>query len=156
MDTKNKIAILCATWLGSGYLKPASGTWGTLAAFPLALICTLYGSLGTIALVSVLLFILGLWSAHIYEMVTERHDCKHVVIDEACGIMIAATPILIDPSYWVIIGSFVLFRLFDALKIGLVGWCDKNIHGSFGVMIDDVVAGFLTAITLMGVLLWIQ
>jgi phosphatidylglycerophosphatase A len=40
--------------------------------------------------------------------------------------------------------AFLLFRAFDILKPGPVGWADRR-KGAFGVMLDDVVAGALAA-----------
>lgn len=49
--------------------------------------------------------------------------------------------------------AFVLFRLFDAVKPGPVGWADRTFHGQgwrggFGIMADDLVAGFCTLLCL--------
>ena len=49
--------------------------------------------------------------------------------------------------------AFILFRLFDAIKPGPVGWADQAFHGQgwrggFGIMFDDVVAAFCTLLTL--------
>jgi phosphatidylglycerophosphatase A len=51
--------------------------------------------------------------------------------------------------YWLMIG-FVLFRIFDILKPWPISWCDKNLHGGFGIMLDDVVAGLMALICLQG------
>jgi phosphatidylglycerophosphatase A len=48
---------------------------------------------------------------------------------------------------WMLIG-FVLFRFFDIVKPWPVSWADKELHGGLGIMLDDVVAGFYTALTL--------
>jgi phosphatidylglycerophosphatase A len=152
---KIKLAYMIATWFGSGLLKPASGTWGTLASLPFVVpIVYIYGSLGII-LGSFGLFCIGLWAAHIYEIETGEHDSSRIVIDEVVGMLIAATPLLIHFDWVMVLICFVLFRLLDAWKVGLVGWCDKNVTGAFGVMIDDVVAGLLTAIVILGVMQWI-
>ena len=152
---KRKIAILIATWFGSGFIKPASGTWGSLAGYPFALALTYYTGGAGIIFGSVIVFIIGLWAAKEYEIYSGEHDSSRIVVDEVCGIIIASTPLLMLFEWWVILASFVLFRLFDAWKTGVVGWCDRYIDGAFGVMIDDVVAGLLTAIVLMFGLLWI-
>jgi len=34
-----------------------------------------------------------------------------------------------------------LFRLFDIWKPWPIRWCDRNIHGGLGIMLDDVLAG---------------
>ena len=71
---KIKLAYTIATWFGSGYLKPASGTWGTVAALPLVIpVVFVFGSLGVI-LGSLVLFCIGLWAAHIYEIESGEHD----------------------------------------------------------------------------------
>jgi phosphatidylglycerophosphatase A len=49
--------------------------------------------------------------------------------------------------------AFILFRLFDALKPGPVGWADSHFHGlgwrgGFGIMFDDLVAAFCTLLCL--------
>jgi phosphatidylglycerophosphatase A len=49
--------------------------------------------------------------------------------------------------------AFILFRLFDALKPGPVGWADQHFHGlgsrgGFGIMFDDIVAAFCTLLLL--------
>ena len=41
---------------------------------------------------------------------------------------------------------FVLFRIFDIAKPWHIGWCDKNIKGGLGIMLDDVVAGIHTGL----------
>jgi len=47
------------------------------------------------------------------------------------------------------IAAFVLFRAFDILKPGPIGWADRR-GGALGVMLDDVIAGAFAA---LGVLL---
>ena len=41
---------------------------------------------------------------------------------------------------WIAIG-FALFRLFDVLKPWPIRWFDRRVHGGFGIMLDDVLAG---------------
>lgn len=145
---------LCATWFGSGLISPASGTWGTLAAMPLAVFFARHG-IDMLCLWAVIFFCIGLWAAGEYEYFSGEHDSKHVVIDEVAGIFIAAIPLAIWFSWDMALMVFLLFRLFDACKIGIVGWFDKNVSGALGVMLDDVAAGFLTACVILAGMLWI-
>jgi phosphatidylglycerophosphatase A len=147
---------LIATWFYSGYLRPASGTWGTVAGLPLCLVVTAYFGLIGIVVTTCLLFTLGLWSAHEFEIETGEHDSSRIVIDEVAGMMIACIPLLYQFDWMIVFACFALFRVFDAWKVGLVGWCDKKINGALGVMIDDIVAGFLTTIVMLGYLLWMR
>jgi len=42
----------------------------------------------------------------------------------------------------------LFFRIFDILKPFPANWIDKNLKNSYGVILDDIVAGIYTIITL--------
>ena len=44
---------------------------------------------------------------------------------------------------------FILFRFFDIVKPFPVNYFDKNYKNSFGVIMDDVIAGFYVVLTLI-------
>lgn len=151
-----KIDTIIATFLYSGYLRPASGTWGTLASLPLCLGVTYYfGAMGII-LGTIIITLTGLWASQSYMNRTKTHDPSEIVIDETAGMMVACIPLLFSFQWDIILLCFGLFRIFDAVKHGPVGWFDKNINGALGVMLDDIAAGLLTAITILGTMLWIN
>lgn len=134
-------------------MTPASGTWGTLASLPLCLaIASLWGLYGII-IGGMTLFAIGLWVTNLHQIETGDHDPSCIVIDEAAGMMIACIPLLYVFNWPMVAACFIIFRIFDAVKIGPVGWLDKNINGALGVMIDDIAAGLLTTITILGFLL---
>jgi phosphatidylglycerophosphatase A len=55
-------AVLIATWFGAGLLPKAPGTWGSLAALPLAwAVAERFGPIALVA-VGLILFITGLWA----------------------------------------------------------------------------------------------
>lgn len=153
---KIKLYDILATWFYSGYLKPASGTWGTLAALPLCLGVVYSFGLSGIITTTCVLFALGLWAAHRYEIETGEHDSSPIVIDEAAGMMVACVPLLCAYNIQTIILCVVFFRLFDAIKIGPVGWLDRHINGAWGVMIDDIAAGLMAAIIVLGLMVWMN
>ena len=45
----------------------------------------------------------------------------------------------------------MLFRFFDMVKPWPIGWLDARVHGGLGIMIDDIVAGIMAAISLYAV-----
>ncbi len=45
---------------------------------------------------------------------------------------------------WVAAG-FVIFRILDMWKPWPIRWFDRNVHGGMGIMIDDIVAGVISA-----------
>jgi phosphatidylglycerophosphatase A len=151
------IARLVATLGGAGFLRPAPGTWGTLAALPLAWVAMLGGPFVYTVLTAALLPV-GLWATRARMGETGDDDPSEVVVDEALGIWIALLPvawgawaagapvIALWPGW---LAAFVLFRAFDIWKPGPVGWMDRR-HDALGVMLDDAVAGVFAAV---GVLL---
>lgn len=145
---------LIATFFYVGHMRPAPGTWGSLAALPAGwAIYMLFGPWGLIAGI-VLSYILGVWATAVETKGKDNHDPSEIVIDEVCGQWIALLPLAFGAARqdvdilalwpgW--IAAFALFRLFDITKWGPIGWADR-IHGPTGVMLDDVIAGIFAAI----------
>ena len=145
---------LIATFFYVGHLRPAPGTWGSLAALPAALgIYLIAGPWGLVAGV-VLSYVLGVWATGVETRGKDNHDPSEIVIDEVAGQWIALLPVAFGAAIrdvsitalwpgWV--AAFLLFRLFDITKWGPVGWADR-LHGPTGVMLDDVIAGVFAAL----------
>ena len=55
---------------------------------------------------------------------------------------------MLPGSLWLQAWGFLLFRLFDILKPGPVGWADRHVKGAVGVMLDDLVAALLTLLVI--------
>lgn len=144
-----------ATFFFVGLLPKAPGTWGSLAALPLAYALHYFGGFPALLAGVVLSFAIGVWAIKSATAGKAEHDPGEIVIDEVCGQWIALLPISaglwfanVDPAIfpypgW--IGAFLLFRLFDIWKPWLVGWADRK-HTPVGVMLDDVIAGAFAAI----------
>ena len=49
------------------------------------------------------------------------------------------------PGWEWMLAGFVLFRFFDILKPWPVSLADRKVHGGFGIMLDDVLAGLMAA-----------
>ena len=142
-----------ATWHYSGLSPKAPGTVGTLAALP-AGVALLWSGGSTALLIGILaLSALGLYVSHRYALESGVKDPGEVVIDEAAGMWIALLPAGL--IWWQILSAVVLFRLFDILKPGPVGWVDRRLSGGLGIMADDLVAGALAALVLAtGLTIW--
>lgn len=145
---------LIATFFYVGHLRPAPGTWGSLAALPSAWAIYIISGPWGLLLACGLTYGLGVWATEIETRGKDDHDPSEIVIDEVVGQWIALLPVAFGawareveitalwPGW---IAAFVLFRLFDITKWGPVGWADR-LHGPTGVMLDDVVAGVFAAI----------
>lgn len=145
---------LIASFFGAGYLRPAPGTWGSLAALPVGYGILLAGGFWLLVAATVLAFGLGMIATQRVIAGQDDHDPSWVVIDEVVGQWIALFPVgygaaMMGIELWQLypgwISAFVLFRLFDIWKPWLVGWADR-MGGALGVMLDDVIAGVFAAI----------
>lgn len=143
-----------ATLFGVGYLRPAPGTWGSLAALPLAWALHALGGFAALFVGTVAAAALGWWATREETRGSDDHDPSEIVIDEVVGQWIALWPVSYGAVFagvdvlrlWPgILAAFVAFRLFDILKPGPVGWAD-GMKGPAGVMLDDIIAGWLAAL----------
>lgn len=87
------------------------------------------------------LFILGILFSSEAERIYKRKDAQMIVIDEACGMMLAL--FLVPYSIWTMILGFALFRIFDILKPPPAKAIEK-FSGAFGIMFDDIIAAIYT------------
>ena len=145
---------LLLSFFGAGYLRPAPGTWGSLAAFPAA--WAIYAVAGpyALAVAAIAAYFAGVAAVRHESEVTGAHDPSWVVIDEVVGQWIALLPVAFGASragasvldLWPgLVAAFVFFRLFDIWKPGPIGAIDRR-QDATGVMLDDVLAGVLAAI----------
>ena len=151
-----------ATFFFIGFLRPAPGTWGSIAGIILAYICLQLTNLLTFCFLLIFFILIGFWTTKKYiEQNPEKSDPSEVVIDEVIGQWIAILPIgyifqleqTNTEKLWIFwLWAFVSFRFFDIVKLGLVGWADK-LGGALGVILDDILAGVAAAITLTALLI---
>ena len=137
-----------------GYIKFASGTWGSLAAllilFPIIKFTPL--SFGEIIIIFIILFFISNLCINYFSNFTNSKDSKHIVIDELLGIfsiLIFYDLIFIYNDFITLVLIFFIFRLFDIIKIFPANYIDKNLKNGYGVIMDDIVAGVYTILTLM-------
>lgn len=124
---------------GIGRVPFAPGTIASLAALPIGALA-LWLDHRLLTLLAIVTCVIGTWAVH---ETGEQDDPGWIVIDEFAGQWIAMLG-LGRVSLYGLIAAFVLFRCFDIVKIGPVGWADKK-DGAVGVMADDVVAGLIVA-----------
>ena len=137
-----------------GYIKFASGTWGSLASiiilYPVIKFSIL--SFEVLIIVFVILFFISNLFINYFSNFTNSNDSKHIVIDELLGIFIILIFydfIFIYNDFITLILIFFIFRLFDIIKIFPANYIDKNLKNGYGVIMDDIVAGIYTILTLM-------
>ena len=132
--------VFLAIGLGSGLSPKAPGTAGTLMAIPFGL--ALWAApVWLHALLLVLAFAVGVYLCGRAATVLGVHDHGGIVWDEFVGLWLTVWLLPAGWEWW--LAAFVLFRLFDIVKPWPIRMLDRRVHGGFGIMIDDVVAGLL-------------
>ena len=151
-DWKNPVHLL-AFGLGSGASPKAPGTTGTLAAIPLFLLLQPLDPWIYLA-ITLFLFMIGIWICDRTSRDLGVHDHGGIVWDEWVGLLVT---LWLMPDGWVwLAAGFLLFRFFDILKPWPIGWIDKKVSGGFGIMLDDLIAGFFAFLILQGTYLFLQ
>ena len=138
---KNPVHLL-SLGFGSGLAPKAPGTFGTLVAVPLCLLLQPLGALAYLA-IAVAAGIVGIWLCQATAKRLGVHDHPAIVWDEIAGYLLAMA--LLAPTWYNLMGAFLLFRYFDIMKPSLIGWCDRNLQGGLGIMADDLLAGVASA-----------
>ncbi|MBI4974910.1 MAG: phosphatidylglycerophosphatase A [Candidatus Omnitrophica bacterium] len=91
------------------------------------------------------LFMLGVIFAAEAEKIYKRKDARMIVIDEACGMLLAL--FFVPASMFAVILGFFLFRILDILKPPPAKRVEK-LTGALGVMFDDIIAAIYTNVIL--------
>jgi len=137
-----------------GYIKFAPGTWGSLASLLIMYILFNVLVLPLIILIIIFIFIFFIsnYLINYFSFITNSHDSKHIVIDELLGvftIFLFYDLIFIYNDIITFILIFFIFRLFDITKIFPASYFDKQLKNGYGVILDDIIAGLYTILTLI-------
>ena len=148
----NKISQIFSTLFFIGYVKWAPGTFGSI--FSLITIIFLHNIVNKNKFI-ILFFCILLMATiciKIYSKSVNNHDAKEIIIDEFLGIYLI---IIFSYDFKIFNNEFIkillillFFRIFDILKPFPPNWIDKNLKNSYGIILDDIVAGIYTIITL--------
>ena len=153
-----KIGKMIVTMFGVGHIKYFPGTFASLITASIYYISyTIKINYFLLILINLFLFIYSVLMINNLEGEFEEIDSKEIVIDEFLG---QSIPILffyiifyegsVSNYFFLIIVflSFIGFRFFDILKPYPINLIDKNMKNGFGVILDDLLAGFFTLIVL--------
>ncbi len=137
--------LFLAFGFGSGLSKYMPGTLGTVAAVPVYLGLMQFSASVYLA-ATLLSVVVGIAICDQAAKKLQVHDFGGIVWDEIAGFLITLYGVTL--SWQSVLAGFVLFRLFDILKPWPIKWLDQQVHGGFGIMIDDVLAGIFAALVL--------
>ena len=143
---------------GTGLSPIAPGTAGSFVAaiifyFFIWDSISTYLGIGLFLLFILVSFFIGIFL--LSQLTDKEKDPKSFVWDEFVGMWISCVPLtLVDKDVYLVLLSFLVFRLFDIFKpLGIRSLDNKS--GEFYVMIDDVIAGIYSAFLLILIMLYI-
>ncbi|MFL2889357.1 MAG: phosphatidylglycerophosphatase A [Pelagibacteraceae bacterium] len=150
---------LFVTFFGIGTIRYAPGTITSFmtATMLFSFFHIINLSKDTILYIFILIFFYSFYAVADYIKENKNKDPKEIVIDEVIG---QSIPIYLyeisheslkNPKEAILfyLYIFILFRFFDITKPFPVNYFDKKFKNSFGVIMDDVVAGLYTVLTLI-------
>ncbi|WP_440937951.1 phosphatidylglycerophosphatase A family protein [Candidatus Pelagibacter sp.] len=150
---------LFVTMLGLGRIGFIPGTFGSLATVTMLFICfhILNISSNVVLLILLITFAYSFIAIKNHTKDSKNKDPGEIIIDEFIG---QAIPIYLyeishetekatDQAIIIYAICFVLFRFFDIKKPFPVSYFDKKQKNSFGVVMDDVCAGFYVVLSLI-------
>ena len=136
-----------ATLFGIGFIPLAPGTFGSL--FAILIWYVFIDLLSIFYFIALFLFVLSVsfYLTDIYLDNYKKKDPSEVIIDEFLG---QSIPLLFIVNYniYEVLIAFVTFRFFDIYKIYPINKME-DLKGSYGVILDDIVAGIYSLIILM-------
>ena len=154
-----KISSLIASGLASGYSRKAPGTTGSLAFLAIWLLLLKDQSFLFNLTFFLIITIIGWISTETILKFKKdlkkdkkgKIDPQWIVIDEWAGLYLALLFVNTSSIYQIAI-AFILFRFFDASKLPPVNYAER-LPGSHGIMLDDLVAGGISGLVLLLILI---
>ena len=150
----DKFGLALLTMFGIGHIKYAPGTVASfvtcLIYYPLILI-----KINFIYLLIIFLILL-IYSIILIDKLShhfKEKDPKEIVIDEFIGqsipLIFMSEYIISSKNPFLFFLAFFLFRFFDILKPFPINIINKKMKNGLGVMLDDIIAGIYTSITIL-------
>lgn len=147
------IDIMIGTGFGSGFWPWGPGTAGAALA---TIIWCCYAYLFNLSYSTIVIITFAL--TVLFTLISIRpinrlekywgEDPSRVVVDEMVGVWITLLAVPASKEWYYVLAAFILFRIMDITKPLGCRWLDNNIHGGWGVMLDDILAGAYGAIVL--------
>ena len=144
---------------GLGKIKFMPGTFGSLATIIILyyLFHVLNISSNIVLIGLIIIFVYSFYAVSNYIKNSENKDPSEIIIDEFLG---QSIPIYLyeishgttkEEGEAIVYYSlfFILFRYFDIMKPFPVSFFDKNFKNCFGVIMDDICAGFYVVLSLV-------
>ena len=149
----DRLLMLAGSGLGLGYLPVAPGTWGSLGGV-LLWWATLPLGRWAQALLLILAAVPTVFVCAACARNAGREDPSFVVLDEILGMYLAL--VFLPPSWEWAAAAFALFRLLDIAKPWPVSLMEERFSGGAAILLDDLMAGGMTAVILTVIQIFIR
>lgn len=150
--TVNIYDVIIGTGFGAGFWPWGPGTAG--AALATLIWCCYAYAVPSYSVVLVITAVLAVVFTLLSIQPINRlerswgEDPSKVVVDEMVGVWITLLAVPASREWYYAVAAFLLFRVMDILKPLGCRWLDRNVHGGWGVMLDDILAGVYGGIVL--------
>ena len=148
----NKISQIFSTLFFIGYVKWAPGTFGSFISLIIIIFLHNIVNKNEFIILFICILLMATICIKIYSKSVNKHDAKEIIIDEFLGIYLI---IFFSYDFKIfnnelvkILFILLFFRIFDILKPFPANWIDNNLKNSYGIIIDDIIAGIYTIILL--------
>ncbi len=136
-----RLAHIIATLCYVGYFPVAPGTIASFLTIILWWFLPILSTNQHLFLLG-LLFFIGVWASTLIERAHEKKDPSCIVIDEMVGMGLSL--LFVPKIFSLYFIAFILFRFFDITKIFPINWVERTGKRGWGIMLDDLFAGFMT------------
>ena len=139
----DKLNLLIFTFFNTGKL-PASGTFASLITIFIYYFIIFFFSKIIFISVFIIITVYSFFFLKNILIKFNKKDPKEIVIDEFIG---QSIPLFIcGNNVFLILLSFIIFRIFDIFKIFPANIFDVKMNGTIGIIGDDIIAGLYTLI----------
>lgn len=137
-----QLGVLIATFFGVGRIRIAPGSWTSLLVALIVYFIPVQSlSFPLLALVTGIVFVIGIPAAATCEKHFQKKDPRQCTIDEVAGQLVCLW--FLPRTIGFFGAAFLLFRFFDILKPFPIKQ-SEHIPFGIGIMLDDILAGLYT------------
>jgi phosphatidylglycerophosphatase A len=140
----SRLALFVATAGYAGFSPVAPGTAGSVVGLAVYVVVRWFDNPALETGAIVVSLICGIWASGVVEKELGK-DPGPVVIDEVHGMLVTVAFLDVTPLGAFL--GFILFRVYDVIKPFPAGRLE-HLHGGPGIMLDDLVAGLYSQLTL--------
>jgi phosphatidylglycerophosphatase A len=154
----DRFKLLIASAFGLGLMPVAPGSFGALLGVGMHLAVVRWVAAewqwASLAVCFAVVCTTHFWLTPWAQKHWNDSDPGNFVLDEVAGYLVVALLVRAEPLWIVSLAGFLLFRILDIIKLPGARYIDRNWHGAWGVLLDDIVSGLYASVLTWGIVLW--